>query len=701
MTKILFHNIKVNMYYDKFKKRENKNEFCTAGEIDERQALELAMVLDRWLAKDIDPCDVILEVSYITGARASFLTSYSTMKEISEATIDELKIILEATHISETEFKEIKDNSIAELDKKRCELQKLFRPETLNPNDTYIVQNIKNIQNKLENCDFSSWEAAIAISEVILSPTVNEKRLEFKKSIESEIKYSSTPEKNIDETIETFKAETEEEVKRPLAHLFAKERAYKLWKQKQINDGQGDFTKAKFEVCGCPGSPNGVDEVEFVSTMDFPNRTLCDEIHITPSGTGLIEVYERDEYTEKFKRDIYGENVARITTYSVSFVPKNPNDMELLRGVIEEALSILGSVPYKYELSGSTPSGNSYKRPKNDYHGNYYVDPDIISSSYIHINDGKVMPQMRFDLDDLWRLYYILEPIIEPSEQVAIAMNMARRVEERGAILEPDDFNYINHGHHVENESGYLKKGEPEEILPNTLRDIFTNFALDKIDEAELMVQMSVLANHTLTGQITAPNGSLPTYAQMIENQSANANDGVVSTYAAALKDRTLAFMRCAAGLSQDSNMPISSALSNLRQQVSAPLKECFRAKSQENSRVFMEKHHEQNMLNRGRDVFAKLQGLVSGYDHATDKTTTNETGGALANVTNLVVVDSKVETCIDGIHANGRYISRTRNSLFVRKELPNALKPFMPSNDNEFSAQLVLNILRDEPDIG
>ncbi len=691
------------MYYDKFKERENKNEFCTADEIDERQAVELIIMLDHWLAGEIEPYDVILETSYITGARASFLVSYSTMKEISEATIGELKIIFEVPHISEAEFKEIKDNSIAELEKRRRDLQKLFRSEILSPDNKDIIQNIREIQVRLENCDFSSWEAAIAIAEVILSPNdinnLSKHPLnDFKEAIGKEKQYCSEFKRNIHKTIESFRAETEEEIKKTLAYVFAKERAYKLWRQ--VVDNGGKATRSEFERLGCPGAPNESDDIKFIPAIDFPNRTLCNKLQIVPSGTGLIEVYERGDYDNSWERGVYGVYVARITTYSISLIPKNIDDIELLKEIVGEALNILGCVPYKYELPGNTPSGKSYKRPKNNY-TNYYEDPNIISSSYIHIKDGKVTPEMRFDLDDLWLLYYILEPIIEPNEQIAVAMNMARYTEERGAVLKPDDLDYIGNGHCVEDELGYLKDSEPKEILQNTLCDIFTNFALDKIDEAELMAQISVLANHTLTGQITAPNGSLPTYSQMVEKQSANTNNCAVFTYSDALKDRTIAFMRCAAGLSQDSDVPISSALNKVRQQVSAPLKEYFRAKFQENSRVFIEKYHEQNMLNRGRDIFAELQGVVSGYDHAADKTITNENDSVLTNVTNLVVADSKVETCIDGIHADGRYISRTRNSLFVRKELPSSLKPFAPSNDNKASVQLVLNNSHDEPDIG
>ncbi len=503
--------------------------------------------------------------------------------------------------------------------------------------------------------------------------------------------------KDPEETLDLFKPETEEQIKGPLAWMWAREKAFAEWKAKKEAAGEeiGYLAGWDFERDGSPGLPGEGEEVEFIPPIEFPDRKLCDEIHIVPSGTGLIEVYENDpDYTEK---DIYGTAVARITTYSVSLVPKRPEDAELLRETVVNALKVLGDTPYKYELPGFNLSGESYKRVKPSGTEYGYSDYQKTEAPYVVIEDGTVKPRPRFDLDDLWVLYYILEPIIEPSEQIAAAMNAARFAEERGAVLTPDGLDYLGGGHEVADEIGYLKKSDPNEILADAVRDAFIDLALNKIDEAEFLARISTIADHTLTGQMVDPHGAFKTIDGLLEDR--RTNKGNLITFEEARQERIEEILRCLVGLAKESDDPIYPALIRLVNETKESIRSHFRDKSKAETMAFNQalarKMREDQARWSGarslgdilgerfkeREFSLYLSDAFAGRAKKDDDTPPEEKKG-LSNKANLVVASSEVETCIDGIHAGGRYRSKTKGSPFVRKELPKALEPFCPQRE-------------------
>lgn len=698
------------MHYDGFDERNNKNAFCTADEIDERQALELAIVLDRWQAGEIDPCDVILETSLITGARASFLILYHVARDFYAQSLDEFEKDF-GEPVSDSDYRKIRQELEENFQKERARLLNVFRPEVLgiSLDKNVVTKNIEDIRRRLESTEFDSWNAAIAIAEVLLIPPDNgdsdvgyHPLKDFRELLKKEKNYLVYKDRNIDKTISLFQPETEEDIKRPLAHLFSRRNAWISWKEKQEQEKYPGNTSFHY-FSSYVWNTMAEKDPEFISPLNLPDRTLCRELEIVPSGTGLIEPYKRHEHDMSHEIRIYGKPVARITTYSISFVPQDPVDLELLRDIVQEAVKLLGDIPYKYDLPGDTPSGKSYERPAPTGNERYHPS-DISAVTYVDTKDGKATPLTRFDLDDLWILYYLLEPIIEPNEQVAAAMNAARYAEERGAILTPDRLDYLNAGHAVENDLGHLKTADPGDVFTKALRDTFTAFALGRTDEAEFILCMSTLADHTLTGRLRDPQGSFPTFAQLVTDQ--RESKGAATRYSDALDARTRELVRYMIGVEPGSDEPLYPALIRAVRAVEHPLKEHFRQQARADVLQFWEDYRAKrrgdaaasqgksfgdNLLRQlaENDRAMRISDAHAGYTPITEGP---EGTRAVKQRINLVVADSAVETCLDGIHAEGRYISRMKGSPFVRKELPDALKPFAPQHDRHKSAQKVLS---------
>ncbi|MBI1327977.1 MAG: hypothetical protein GC136_10090 [Alphaproteobacteria bacterium] len=624
----------------------------------------------------------------------------------------------------------------------------------------FVIENIQKLISRLENAETNSWEAAIETARFIFDlpeekPKEKEVKIkdifddhsdetfdeeddvpasrprntgkdtyklkEFIRGLENARQEASELKKDINETLEQFSPHTEDSIKQPLARVWAEERASAEWtalkkaekeaeKQKKKDAGlateedewESDYISMwGFEEFFAEKHPEG-QKVDFIPPIEFPDRKLCSEIHIAPSGTGLIQIYGSDPCHD----GIYGTPVARITTYSVSFVPKNPEDKELLKDLVKQAMTVLGDTPYAFELPGWTPSGESYRRPpgKSEWGRSYEYN----SESYIETADGRVSPRARFDLDDLWLLYYILEPVIEPSAQIANAMNMALYSEERGAILQPDSFDYVHAGHNVGDDAHYMKNVNPEDLLPKLLKDAFIDLALNNTDEAGFMIRLTTLADHTLTGKIVDAFGTLKTYNNLIDDQRVRGT--AVSTYQEALTDRTKDLLAAFLQLPSAENADLGAALKQAVHHLAPSLKAHFRSKTRmETLQLYdaLEKHMAEQLAtldNRWTammehaataderlEKITKLSDIFAGRGKMTDEDRKKLKENALAHPGNLVVADSAVETCMDGIHAGGRYRSKTKGSPYVRKEMPATLKPFVSNPDNRPSGQAVL----------
>ncbi|MDX1921911.1 MAG: hypothetical protein SFW65_02135 [Alphaproteobacteria bacterium] len=637
---------------NKYDERVEKNLYCTPDEIEQRQSAELLGLLDRWQRQEIEPWDVLLETAYIVGGRIGFIIQYSVVRDGPKSEVFPLEDAV---------------NNI----------KAVMRPETLDASryERKILPNIVAVRERLESGDFNSWQASVAIAEIMLNPPRSRFEfsfreddehplIAFKQGVEKERKQCEAKRRDSASTLGIFEPETEEKIKGELAHHFAKLRAREAYMaQRTPLDESIDGLLGVFGVSYEHSSSIKEGEaVEFLPPIEYPGRTLCSKAYITPTGTALIELDE-DGTVEPHERGIYGTTVGRITTYSIEFVPKEQVDLELLASVVRKAVEVLGTYPYPYNSPEWTPSGEGYEGVRG-YRGMVFP------------SEGRVTLFAKLDLDDLWRLYYLVEPVLEPSEQIAAAMNAARYAEERGAVLVPSGgFDYLDEGHSVEDSSGYIKKDDPN-ILRSGLRDAVSDLVLNKIDEAGFLIRVVTLADHTLTGRIIDRTNSFPSFDKMIAEQGGRSD---LATYEGALKQRTQEFVRGILGLPEDSDIPLHMALRAAVKEIGQPLKQRQKendAAAQQAKHALIEEQWQRITATpiTVERIFAEIE---QGADKPKVKKKAEETSPDAR--TDLVIVDSEVEPCIDGLYCDGRYRTRTKGSPFVRKEMPSALQPFCP----------------------
>jgi len=731
-----------SMWIDPYKEWRLKNQFCTADDIDERQAMELVLLLDQWEAGEISPWEVLLRTSFAVGVHCGFLIEYNFYHDCASSegarawVVDQYRkhkgvystilqnedpqSIADATWSARQKYREVVTN-----------LKTLLRPEVLDDGQEHIVhENIKAIRHRLESGEFSSWDAARAIAEVIFlnqhpdaNVTVSPVQ-QFIEDLEENRSEANEHKKDISKTLRAITSETEAQVKKPMALVFALKRAHEEYIQTEVANGKS-LEEAKresyyitYDDLDLPAN----DDLELIIPIDFPSRELCSIIEIGPSGTGLIQILDKDPH-----HSWSPTSVGRITTYSISFVAKTLDDIEPLKEILQKALSLLGELPYKYGLAGVTSSGEPYKRmsPAGERLGS---DWEYYASNYIQTNGTRLSPIALFDLDDLWTLYYLMEPVIEPSAQIAAAMNAARYAEERGAILAPPDDQFGMRRHTIENESGYLKKSKPERILADAMADSLADFARNEIDEAEFAVRVSTLAHHTLMGSIADISGTFPTFNSLLEDRRAEGKS--VITYEIALHERFEELLRCLIGQPKDSARPLYVALIAAVREIGKPLKEQSREelrhralaaeeadlRRQRANRSARGNFYEERTVDIGKEETAKvLSDAFAKRARLTDQEVKERHKDALTVPTHLIVASSAVETAIDGIHHahvakefyegevkdeseegegieydyaerpsyDGYYITRTKGSPHVRKELPEKLKPFCPQENH------------------
>ncbi|NBX65455.1 MAG: hypothetical protein EBQ96_00445 [Proteobacteria bacterium] len=615
------------------------------------------------------------------------------------------------------------------------EVKKMLRPEVFDPQKRKAIKtHIAYIRTKLEKGKAGSWEAAEKIAEILLPPAdekdwdqrdapILQIREDLKQSHEAAQKHKSDPQ----QTLDLFKPITEADIKGPLAIKFAKNRAYAAWYKAEVEKwkaehggkepGPYDISEWGFSRAGYPGYPKEGEAVAFIPPIDYLDRKLVHGLEIAPSGTALIEVYEHDDAS--WEVDIYGSSVARITTYAITFEAKSDEDAKALQAVLKRALEVLGDQRHKYTAPDYTPSGDGYVRPQGTAQddSNYF---DRIRN-YIKLDGCKVSPALRLDLDDLWLLYYLMEPVIEPNAQIAAAMNAARYAEERGAILAPHAVDFIDKGHNVADPLNSFKKDE-DDLLAAAARDALISRALNTIDDAQWTLRMATLAAHTLNGGIVDNHGAFPAFDRLIA-EGKTGKSGALVTFDEALKDRTHALMQCVLGLPEGSTIPIPAALAAVLSKISSPLQERFRAeaKSDHIATDLAISRKMNSFAASGGDMFSqitagfdaqemaeRISGLFAGRAAQTNSEASeardaayprdaehNRIGGPVATSGNsLVVASSAVETAIDGIHADGRYQTRTKGSPLVRHEMPETLKPFCPQPRNQPSQRLLTSLV-------
>ena len=619
-----------------------------------------------------------------------------------------------------------------EIQKKIDALKEKIRPEILDENQAQeiIAENVELVRARLESGEFSSWDAARAIAEIILRPELDEDKqvvisddrddqqidligmvtarpktpiASFIHSLERSKRESGVNKTDPRETMKLFEPSSEDEVKKPMALLFAEERAYQSWRTEQLAAGktEGQSDRWTYYTYGCPGCPEEGDECVFDPPIEYPDKKLCTSMYIEPSGTALIEVLPRDY--EDLRRE--GNVIARITTYSLRLGVNNPEDAQLLQSVVHEALRVLGDVPYDYDLPDWTPSGKGYIRPTGT-RDHYHSRSGKVQNPHIMIDaENRIEIDIKLDLDDLYKLYYLLEPIIEPTEQIAAAMNAARYAEERGAPMEKQlyssDFEVEDHvGAHI----GGL---DAEDILHASLQRALIDFALYEIDAAEFLARITTLSDQTLTGQLTDGTDKFRPFRELLDD--ATGSDAV--TYPQAQANRVRELMKEMLGIEIDEDVDLHLALIGATDRIRPQVRRYFQdaAESREDEMDATHRKHAlrySTSLSFGFDELArsqeqrtkalKLSDILRNGGIRTAEDIHKEREDGVAFKANIVPLDSEVETCLDGIH-HGRYMSRLRGSPLVRHKLPSALESFC-SHDHRPGANPVFSLMNAAP---
>lgn len=724
---------------------------------------------------------------------------------------------------AERDFKDVpaaierrKQKAIDEHEKTRERLRGKFRAEVLEDRlHPEITAHIGQIRQKIDDLEMASWDAAIAVAQLIINPEAKSSYSTHIKQFEQDVREEQKrceeayAPRDARETLDKLQPETEADFIKRYADDFAAEAKYQRWRRdrqrlfdivyprdnypdvheksgfeelvqtlhaasdaldmeveeqsalwdritdfvrdvrdpkkrspdaewtKQIRDsfratfsswdsytGKDDLEKHYWneEILNYFQEQLRLEEKhelarsgdnDFRSPFAGYTDILCDEMHISPSGTARIKLTPSEDEHEMMGYRC--ADTARITTYAVSFKPKDPQRVEELINLVHDALEATAHIDHQYFYSPN--DDDSYERASGRDRG-YSNRWGNYARNYVFVEDGIVRVDQKLDLDDLYVLYYMLEPALEPSAQIAAAINAARYSEERGAVLAPDPLHggqYDQGSYGIEEESGTLLGVPEEQLFAKAVRDAFVDLTLGKIDQAGFTARIQIIADHTLTGKMQDPHGTLPSYQKLIADQRKEAGGEVIS-YDDALKSRVMDIVRTTIGLPEDSDIPLSAAIIGFTHRIKPQLMEHFRAEAADRTRKI--RHHFDSgawryQHSHADDLLTKLakkrlaeekkdeenpEGAqetlewLNGHEmlYTLSDAFAGRTGGkhekdAVAFKGNIVVRDSEVETCIDGIHIlndGTTYRTRTKDSLLPRKELPSVLKPFEPQNN-------------------
>lgn len=433
-----------------------------------------------------------------------------------------------------------------------------------------------------------------------------------------------------------------------------------------------------------------------------PSQKLTREIHIEPVGSGMIKPYPDGEDDGGWEEDIYGTVTARVTTYAISLIPASPDLTKALEERVKQALEEIADVEPAYAIPfdhESEPYERPYKSERDDYRQKYFSSESL----HVEVKDGVVKIRTRLDLDDLWNLYYLLEDVIEPTEQIAAAMNGARYAEARGVLLSKDGLgtSYSNTPFRPEQRMGSLERDAPENYITAGLRDTFALYAIDEIGEEQFIHRIIMLADHVLMGQLVDPSGTfLPLHRLIARNEEAGTD---IVTYDSALKDTVKNMLMLVAGV-RDENTPLDRALLDRIREVGDGIRENMQAqvRQQEDDRWertrrtwnrsgsgdFMADIMKDFKERMGEDEAEKLMGNHGEIDlgqedtaQEASKPVQKEESRALARKANIAFRKGEIGATTDRTWRGTDYVSRSPGSIWVRKELPSSLCAFVQKN--------------------
>lgn len=434
---------------------------------------------------------------------------------------------------------------------------------------------------------------------------------------------------------------------------------------------------------------------------------LTREIRIEAVGAGMIKPFRSREDDAHWEEEIYGTVTASITTYNVVLVPISPDKLEALAKRVTTTLAEIADVEPAFEIPfdrAAQPYERPYKKGRYDPDYRYYSS----ESMRVNVENGVVKVWTRLDLDDLWNLYYLMEDAIEPSAQIAAAMNGARYAEARGFIMtlgdtEPGNYRfrdnqYSNEHLRPEERLGLLDYHRADEYVPGMMQDTFGLYAIGEIGDEQFLHRVIVLADHTLTGKLLDVSGAFPSYQRLTSRQSEQA--GQVTTYADALKDRARSILKRMAGVEGDTD-DLMAALKRRISTMGEGIREAMRAEAYATE----DRHHERMIKSfggSGKTLDQTWKEIQSQFKEETgedlDKVMeakAQKTPEELRDLTrrcNLAFHAGEVGATTDRTWRGTKYVSRSPGSIWVRKDMPSALAPFVaPSQRDMGQAMLAI----------
>jgi hypothetical protein len=458
--------------------------------------------------------------------------------------------------------------------------------------------------------------------------------------------------------------------------------------------------------------------------------------------------FSQYEYPEESLAEYYGTIIARITTYGVSFIPENPEDLDKLHTQIQEAIKLLGKIPPAFGIPTDNDVGMDYyegNRESYDADGGnegwftsrkpYYKRPNPYGKFCavdVSRESGKISVRTRLDLDDLYTLYYLLENSITPTVEIAQVLNAARYAEARSAPMRKEDIPsaYGNEHMGLADRLGNLEHTNPQGVPETMLTTTFKMFAAGKVSEEDLLRQTMLVADQTLSGRIGHP--ALPSFGAL---QTLGEKAGLPATYQGALKERTTDLLHIMARLPENSDAPVIRALHQravaekdaVIAELQGEIEQGYRDAEARSARRAGKGFDPQDFLVKVKDIEAEhkkaetISDALSGYatrkfqidaDEAYSrfhqacendpdpyacagrlmKEWKEKREKSLAPRIGLVEKDPEIATCMDRVYDDTIYTSRMKNSPWPRHELPAALQRFInPQADPAGQVHLLL----------
>lgn len=290
-------------------------------------------------------------------------------------------------------------------------------------------------------------------------------------------------------------------------------------------------------------------------------------IGIIPPTFGIPTDYESKPYKRPFfpahdPNDIKEPERKKLAgpTRDDSETPLTPEQNDALIQALLDSADYLENNPH---YTGSTKRWGQ-STPKNVKRSSFICSGKVLPTHCdVGIKDGRVEIFTRLDLDDTFRLYYLLEHLMVPSIETARALNAARFMEARSAPQEKNkpESSYSTDNIPAHEQVGHLAGKGPHGILPTILQAAKDLYDGKIISEEGLLEQVLAAATHTVLGTIADPSGAFPPHDKLLTDGRYAGKDGLPITLQQAVEIRTRQFLRIIAGLDPDSPEPLANAL--------------------------------------------------------------------------------------------------------------------------------------------